>query len=437
MTRTFLLDSLLLVSLASILILPLFRLEYMDNWQSIESTFISDAHMLENHLPHPGWQPLWYCGTRFDYIYPPALRYGTALIAKVGTLSTARGYHLYTAVLYVFGIAGIYWMVRIGSGSRMSGLIASIASALLSPSFLFLRATRQDSLHWVPQRLHVLVRYGEGPHISALSILPFALAASFLALRRWRPVALAAAAVLCAFTVASNFYGATVLAILFPAAVWAVWVAERNWHVWARAALIVVLAYGLCAFWLTPSYISITLTDLKYVSKPGTMAPRVYGLILLSLFCLISLRLANRRPDREWATFVAGTCAVLSFAVLGFYYFGFRVTGESGRLIPEWDLALILVLALAITMAANRPRWRIPAAFIVLLAFVPALRYLRHAWSPFPKAAPLESVYDYQMTRWIHDHIRPSVFFPWAPCVSGTTHGSITRRPTVARVRAS
>ncbi len=28
---------------------------------------------------------------------------------------------------------------------------------------------------WVPQRLSVLVRYGEGPHISALSILAFAL----------------------------------------------------------------------------------------------------------------------------------------------------------------------------------------------------------------------------------------------------------------------
>ena len=65
-SRTVLIDSLMLVCLVSILIAPLFRLVYLDNWPSIESTFIADARMLSEHLPHPGWQPLWYCGTRTD-----------------------------------------------------------------------------------------------------------------------------------------------------------------------------------------------------------------------------------------------------------------------------------------------------------------------------------------------------------------------------------
>src|SRR4051794_16490537 len=107
-------DSLLLLVLTSLLIAPLFRLEYLDNWPSIESTFIADARMLSQNLPHPGWQPLWYCGTRTDYIYPPALRYGTALVSKFGHVSPARAYHLYTAFFYVLGIVGVYWMVRIG-----------------------------------------------------------------------------------------------------------------------------------------------------------------------------------------------------------------------------------------------------------------------------------------------------------------------------------
>src|SRR3982074_1577233 len=139
---------------------------------SIESTFIADARMLSEHLPHPGWQPLWYCGTRFDYIYPPALRYGTALISKVGGVSTARGYHIYTAILYAFGIVAVYWMVYAGSTSRKRALLAAVATALLSPSFLFLSQARWDSTHWVPQRLHVLMAYGEGPHISALCVVP-------------------------------------------------------------------------------------------------------------------------------------------------------------------------------------------------------------------------------------------------------------------------
>src|SRR5438552_1514284 len=103
--RSIFIDTAVLVVLTGALIWPLFQLTYMDNWASIESTFIADGRMLSENLPHPGWQPLWYCGTRFDYIYPPALRYGTALISKWGGIASARAYHLFTAIFYVFGIA--------------------------------------------------------------------------------------------------------------------------------------------------------------------------------------------------------------------------------------------------------------------------------------------------------------------------------------------
>src|ERR1700741_588178 len=118
MKKKILLDSLILLLLTYQLIRPLFRREYFDVWGSIESTFIADARMLRDHMPHPGWQPLWYCGTRFDYIYPPALRYGTAVIALISHSSTARAYHIYIGLLYVFGLVSIYWLVILGGGSR-------------------------------------------------------------------------------------------------------------------------------------------------------------------------------------------------------------------------------------------------------------------------------------------------------------------------------
>jgi hypothetical protein len=40
-----------------------------------------------------------------------------------------------------------------------------------------------------------------------------------------------------------------------------------------------------------------------------------------------------------------------------------------------------------------------------MFAFVPALRYLKHAWTPFPKAAPLENVYEYKTAKWVNDHL--------------------------------
>src|SRR5215813_4628385 len=254
---TFFLDFLLIFLLTAILIGPLFKAKYLDKWASIESTFIADARFLKEHWPHPQWQPLWYGGTRFDYIYPPALRYGTAGIAKAYPMAEARAYHIYIAFFYCLGIAGVYLLARVGSGSRGAAWLASAGSALLSPCFLFLPEWSVD--YWLhhPIRLGVMVRYGEGPHMTAFAWLPIALTACLLALEKWRPAAMAAAAICCALVVSNNFYGAVALAMSYPILAWSLWITHRpNW-LWLRAAVIPALAYGLTAFWLSPSYLRV------------------------------------------------------------------------------------------------------------------------------------------------------------------------------------
>jgi hypothetical protein len=402
MRRSVCFDSLMLLGLVSALIWPLFGSEYLQAWSSIESTFIADARMLRDRLPHPDWQPLWYCGTRFDYIYPPALRYGTALISKFGGVSTARAYHVYTAVLYVLGILSVYWLVRVWSRSRTGALLASAGVALFSPSFLFLSAIRIDSVHWVPQRLHVLTTYGEGPHISALSVLPAALAVTFLALRKWGSPAFAGASLLCAFTVANNFYGATALAIFFPIVVWSVWVTHREPWIWLRAAGIIALSYALSAVWLTPSYVRITVINLSWVARPGNLRSTIELLLAAAAFCAITWRWSDRRPERAWSVFVAGTGCFLGLYVLGFYYFDFRVTGEAPRLIPELDLALILVAVEAVRTFWERPRLRPLAVLILMIPVYPVVRYVQHAYTPFPQAR-YENQYEYLMAKLAHE----------------------------------
>ena len=86
---------------------------------------MTDARFLAEHWPHPNWQPLWYCGTRFDYVYPPMLRYGTAGLTKLFPILPVRAYHIYTAFFYCLGIAGVYLFVRIGSGSRGAAWLAA------------------------------------------------------------------------------------------------------------------------------------------------------------------------------------------------------------------------------------------------------------------------------------------------------------------------
>src|SRR5262249_40616866 len=119
------LDALLIFLLTAALIWPLFKVKYTDKWASIESTFIADARFLKEHWPHPQWQPLWYGGTHFDYVYPPALRYGTAALAKFYPMTEARAYHLYTAFFYCLGIAGVYLFARRLSGRRGAAWLAA------------------------------------------------------------------------------------------------------------------------------------------------------------------------------------------------------------------------------------------------------------------------------------------------------------------------
>jgi hypothetical protein len=404
MRRSAYFDTIVLAFLVSELIRRLFRLEYLNNWASIESTFIADARMLRDRLPHPDWQPLWYCGTRFDYIYPPALRYGTALLSKLGGFSTARGYHLYTAILYVLGIVSVYWLVRVWSRSRAGALLASAGVALFSPSFLLLSNFRHDSPDWVPQRLHVLMTYGEGPHISALCVLPAALAVTFWALRKWSPLAFAGASLLCAFTVSNNFYGATALAILFPIATWSVWVTHRERGIWMRAVGIIALAYALCAAWLTPSYVWITAINLKWVAQPGNAVSRIEMLLAIVAFCAITWRWSGRRPERAWIIFVAGAGFLLSLYVLGWYYFGLRIAGEAPRLVPELDLALILVGVEFIRAFWKRPKLRVFAVLVFMIPIYPAWQYLKHAYTPFPKGH-FENQYEYLISKWAHEHL--------------------------------
>ena len=391
---------------AAVLIRPLFKAKYLDKWASIESTFVADARFLIAHWPHPQWQPLWYAGTRFDYVYPPMLRYGTALISKAIGYWPVKAYHFYTAFFYALGIVGVYLFVRVARNSRGAAWLAALATALVSPSFLFLKDVRLDSWHLTPQRLSVLNRYGEGPHMTALAFIPFALAFTWLALERWRPPMIALAAISCAAVVSNNFYGATSLAVFYLIAVWSFWITRRDRRIFLTASLIPVLAYGLTAFWLTPSYFKITADNMKYVSLPGNKWSYAIAFGIAALYGAFSYRWSRGRADRTWAAFVSGALLFFALNVLGNAYFNFRVTGEPSRLVPELDLAITLAVVTVLAWMWKRTRReRIAAAIIVAVGLAPSADYLRHAWEVFVSWPDYQSRVEYKMSEWFYKNM--------------------------------
>jgi hypothetical protein len=406
-----LLDLLLIFLFTAVLIKPLFRAKYLLRWDSIESIFIADGRFLKDHWPHPQWQPLWYCGTRYDYIYPPALRYGTALLSRLWT--PVKAYHIYTALLYCLGIAAVYFLVWVMSRSRAAAWLAAAASALVSPAFVLIHETSWNTDHLAPWRLWVLLKYGEGPHISALSLLPFALAFAWLGFERGRTACLAAAAAFCALVALTNFYGATALAIFYPILVWSRWVTHRDRSVWWRAAAVPALAYGLAAFWLTPSYLRITVDNLRFVSSPGNRWSMMLLLAAAILFVVASLRAASGQPRRAYPVFVSGSLLFFGLNVLGHRYLGFRVVGEPTRLIPELDLVIILAV-IDVLRALWNWRSQLPSrvrlargmAFAaVLCAAWIARHYVRHAWDLYAREEDYRSRVEYRMSDWMATHL--------------------------------
>jgi hypothetical protein len=400
------LDCAALFLLAALLVWPLFRLEYLNIWGSIESTFIADARFLTDNWPNPRWQPLWYLGTRFDFIYPPALRYGTATISKWGGVSSARAYHLYIALFYCFGIVGVYWLTRAGSGSRYAARLAGVTTALVSPAFLFLAPSRNDSLDWMPQRLWVLVRYGEGPHITALAWLGWALAFAWPALAGRRPVMLALAAVCSAMVVSNNFYGATALAVFFPIMLWSIFARTRDAWVLVRGAAIAAFTYGLIAFWLTPAYMRLTLNNLKWVAQPAVPWSRAVALIMMVAFAAGAWFAARRWHIGAWPLFVTGSLLFFAMHVLGERFLGMRIMGEPSRQIPELDLALILAIVTALAWAWRREwRWqrpvRIAAVVFVIAGLATAHGYIRRPWQLYVEDRDYQSRVEYRMQDWI------------------------------------
>lgn len=411
-----LVDAGLVFLLTALLILPLFQVEYLNNWGSIESTFIADARMIRDGLSLNGWHPYWYCGTRFDYVYPPGLRFGSAWLAELAGGSTFRGYHWFVGLMYCLGICFVYWLARVGSGVRALGWLSAGAVALLSPVFLLVSEFRYDvaGSHYPPMRLHVLMQYGEGPHISSLGMLGGFLAAAWLGLRPGNPAMLALSALLAAAVVSLNFYGATAMAILFPLLVWALWVTLRDRGVLLRAVAVALLAWGLTAFWLTPSYLRITLDNMRLVASPGNRWSAVVAMLLVIAFAALSLRLCYGKPQRAWPLFLAGSVLFLGLNVLGNKWFGFRVIGEPHRLVPELDLVLLLALLYGLwwlwqraehtKVAGHRvaPRMVHAAAGVCAgLMLAGGLPYLSHAWKLYPQDLEPDKRLPYQVSHWV------------------------------------
>src|SRR5258708_7251796 len=94
---------------------PLFHIEYIDHFNSIEGSVIAISRYMTAHWGDFSWFPLWHCGMPFQDTYVPLLQTVVAITATLGKMSAAHAYHVVVGVAYVLGPVTLYFMaLRLG-----------------------------------------------------------------------------------------------------------------------------------------------------------------------------------------------------------------------------------------------------------------------------------------------------------------------------------
>lgn len=321
---------------------------------SIEGAYIGLARYLMVHWQDQSWFRDWYCGIPYANTYPPLLHWMVALTGLSLQWSPAHAHHAVSAASYCLGAVFLYWAARRLSGDGVAAGLASLAFSLLSLSAFVLPGVRNDlATLWHPRRLDVLTIFGEGPHVTSLSLLPLALLALHWALERRRMFAYVLAAAALAAVVLSNWLGAFALAITVLCYLAA---RERPDDI-LRAAGIGIYGYLLALPWIPPSNIATVQWNAQRIGGDYRFTWERAGYQFAALLTLLAVWCLLRRTNGNWFSRFA-LLLTTAFGLICVLADPFRIDimPQPHRYHLEFELALCLLLA-----AGLRARWmRLP-----------------------------------------------------------------------------
>lgn len=387
---------------------------------SIEAGYASIARFVALHPDPWGWNPLVYCGLPTQFTYLPGAPYAVAMLQWVApSLEPLHAYRIIMAAAACLAPISLFFFAFYASRSLGWSAAAAIAYTFLSPSYdLFETIDKDRGLLPIPWRLHVLVKYGEGPHNFGLALVPLALTAIWSAAYRPGFGRLFLAAAGLAAVALTHWIAALALAVCcgILLLIHAPWIggSPRMWpaNVHLRILMAGLLAYGMACFWLTPSFIqTVAFNWPKDSFGFKFLAQQQFALKLIGGALAVLILLFRKYPERRYLCFV--TCAFFVFAALpeSHYEFGVDPIPESRRYVLEMEIFLVLAAAewmrIAWTSGNHVNRfWVAVGVALVLAGGIPqAYRYVTRGYSAW-KLVPKEDTIEYRMARWLADHTR-------------------------------
>jgi hypothetical protein len=331
------------------------------------------------------WNPLQYGGSPFHFLYPPML---PTLAAMLRFLSIGRAFHLVSGIGYALAPVCLYILGRQLFRTRLPAVFAALAYAVF-PSLLYVLPQFRLLVHPfadAPWSFVALVAYDEAPHAFALPFLLLAITAAWR--ERWGLASIFAGAVFL-----TSWPG--MIGLAFPLA--GLVVAKRR-AVLNGLGLVVGFAgaaYGLAAFWITPSYFVSSQLFNRIVWRHTTQAAQwnvTTWAILAAALAIVGLSFWKRVPP-ELALTMVWT------ALAGLVVIGNVLLPLPPRYLLELSAGLALLLAALLSMAPRRVIF-IAIAVGVALSF----RFVTHTWKFEPPSQDPRSGVAYQVATWLKDH---------------------------------
>ncbi|MBK5292702.1 MAG: hypothetical protein JJE04_13610 [Acidobacteriia bacterium] len=378
---------------------------------SIEAGYASMAHFLSQYPDPFGWNPFQYCGLPTHMWYLPGLPYlGALVIHLLPMLKPEHAYRITATGLACLGPSTVFLLAFYFTRSRRWAFFAAILYTFNSPSYaLFKQIDADRGFSFLPWRVQVLTKYGEGPHNAGLMLIPLALIACWrAAVGRGYPLILLAAILLAAVTL-TNWIAAMALAwcclMMLLAGMRS---APRTGFLAHRMLAAAGLAYLLACLWLSPRFIQTTMLNWPMDAFNYKMQGQQYALFAGLVFIALALWLWFRRSQGHDYLFWLLLCfSGFTWIVANHYWFKLDTIPESRRYAVEMELFLFLILAelLRIAFADGRQRWReigiALMAWIFAWASLQAATYSVRTWIML-RPVPRQTTIEYQVADFLH-----------------------------------
>jgi hypothetical protein len=398
-------------------IYPIFSGEFSQNWGSIESAFLSDAVFIVENYPHVGWYPYWYGGIPFHLSYTPLLPYLVACLHFLMGWSVAHAYRVLTGIAYAATPAALYVLTKYVSRSRVAGIIASFAYALIPTFFQGL----------TPSHIEILTVYGEGPHTFTLPFLLLAVAVLLHNMRRPTSIRYVTTAILVAVVALTNVIALFAFALFALVALAAEIVYGRSGQAFRVFVASVLLSYGLVAFQFDPQFIqaSASFGAGGGVSFVGLLSSPWLPVIFITLTLvpggLMILRHSLGKSERTRVAFLGLVwTALFGTIVLSKQLFGLSLAPQPIRYTPELDLSAAFLIGLVTAgVAALVIRFRpepsqsfrhlakvgITGLVLSVLIFSSTVTLLPLSYRVTAPSTSIADVPEYRIAAWLSSHV--------------------------------